>query len=115
MEFKAFEAEVYQNTKVDKQCVLLDRFAYILEGLHLGNKTSGDLIECVLHIAKFNNRLNAADKYLRYLCKILLQTPEAQSVATKLEVLLNTEIAIKKRDTEAQNVGDFAIHHNVIA
>lgn len=30
-------------------------------------------------------------------------------------MLLNTEIAIKKREVEAKGVGDFAIHHNVIA
>lgn len=74
---------MFQNTRTagNKNCVLLDRFAQLLIGLHSGKETSGNLIECVLHIAKFNNRLNAADKYLRYFCKILLEQPEASKVA----------------------------------
>lgn len=66
-----------------------------------------DMIELVVNIAKHNNKHSYCDRYMRVFAKTLIK--EHPMMAKKLEVLLNTEIAIKKpveAEKEWEKIGE---------
>ena len=93
--FMAMLLDMLVNTSTpDGKCMILNRFTTLLYGLKQGNTPAPEMIELVVNIAKYNNRHSVCDKYMRQFAKSLIKNDII--VARKLEVLLNTEIAIKK-------------------
>lgn len=74
------------------------------------------MIELVVNIAKHNNKHSYCDRYMRVFAKTLIK--EHPMMAKKLEVLLNTEIAIKKpveAEKEWDKIGEQPLHPNILA
>jgi len=93
--FMATLLDMLVNTSTaDGKCLILNRFTTLLYALKQGNTPAPEMIELVVNIAKHNNRHSVCDKYMRQFAKSLIQNDIL--LARKLEVLLNTEIAIKK-------------------
>lgn len=91
-------ADMYANNNQNGSCLLIDRFNLLISHLNSSQSDSDALRLLVTNIAKFNNKFNTADKYMRTFAKVVMRGTETQHIAQKLEILLNTEIAIKKRD-----------------
>lgn len=72
----------------------MDRFIALLDGLSKTQTNAPELLTLVVNIAKHNNKHSVCDKYMRTFAKILMKRNDL--MAKKLEVLLNSEIAIKK-------------------
>lgn len=113
--WKVFVAEVMANTESHGKSLLLERLFKVMNGLDQP-MYQDHLIGTVVDIAKFNNKFGTSDKYMRTFAKIMMQGPETQDIARKLEVLLNSEIAIKRQEKPVEVVVDMpALQANVIA
>jgi len=80
-----------------KPCAVLDQFHVLLNGLDTIKPDTQAMIEIVINLAKYNNKFGLMDKYMKHFAKVLINGgQETELVARNLEILLNTEIAIRR-------------------
>lgn len=106
---------MFVNTHTYNDCLIMDRFISLLDGLSQSQTNAPELLTLVVNIAKHNNKHSVCDKYMRSFAKILMSRNDM--MAKKLEVLLNSEIAIKK-PVEAEVVTTFEsqpLHPNILS
>jgi len=73
------------------------------------------MIDLIVSLAKHNNKHSVCDKYMRVFARHLMETNNL--MAKRLEVLLNTEIAIKKPEVAAveTTADSVPLHPNILA
>ena len=81
----------------DGNCAVLQQFYKVLKGLDSTKPEKTELVNTVLSLAKYNNKFGAVDKLMKQFAKCMLEGGlQTEHIVHNLQILLNTEVAVKR-------------------
>jgi hypothetical protein len=116
--WSAFKSQVMENCRDERgNCAALNHFYTILQGCDTINPNKPELVQTVINLAKYNNKFGAIDGLMKQFAKVMIQGGyQTEHVAQNLEMLLNTEVAVRNEPKQKESYDmEYAVHHNIIA